>query len=66
MSSSDFQWNPMKCKTFNHPFTDYIVMQLNLSEVKDNLFAIDILVEIISQYLKSLFLGAFLYFIVDF
>lgn len=41
-------------------------MQLILSEVKDNLFAIDVLVEIISQHLNSPLLGAFLYFIVDF
>lgn len=41
-------------------------MQLILSEVKDNLFAIDVLVEIISQHLKSPLLGACLYFIVDF
>lgn len=34
--------------------------------VWDNLFATDFLIEILSQYLKSLLLGAFLYFIVDF
>lgn len=66
MSSSDFQWNPIKRETFHHPFTAYNVTQLILSEVKYNLFTIDFHVEIISQCLKSLLLGAFIYFIVDF